>query len=120
MSHKVVLKLSEYIIEHITLLASIAHEIWRNIYDALDPIQQPLYKLWLCILRISPDWFDSAGITLIKSLQMVLWASWEGMPRLILNSILTFVVVPYALNHIEDLFRKGVHTINTSEKTKEI
>ena len=46
------------------------------------------------------------------------WETWAGMPRLILNSLLVFVVVPLALNCVEDFFKKAAHKHDEKEKAK--
>lgn len=38
---------------------------------------------------------------------------------MILTSILVFVVVPYALNNVEDFFRKAAHESDAKKKLKE-
>jgi hypothetical protein len=110
--------LSQYIMEYTTLAFWIAHEFWKDIDDDLDPVQRFLYNIWLYILTKTPDWLDDIGRTFVKLLQMVPWETWEGMPRLILNSLLVFVAVPYALNRVEDFFKKVAHKHDESEKVK--
>lgn len=77
-----------------------------------------MYKIWLYILSKTPDWLDNIGILFVTLLQMVPWETWEGIPRLILNSLLVFVAVPYALNRVEDFFKKIAHKHDASEKMK--
>jgi hypothetical protein len=104
--------------EYVGLVIWISHEFWKDIDDELDPVQRFLYKIWLYILTITPDWLDNIGRSFVQLLQMVPWESWEGMPRLILNSLLVFVVVPFALNHVEDFFRRIAHKKDAEEKVK--
>ncbi|KAL3779509.1 hypothetical protein HJC23_011145 [Cyclotella cryptica] len=101
--------LSQYIIKYTNLAFWIAHEFWKDIDDELDPIQRLLYKLWLCFLTITPNWLDSVGRSFARLLCMVPWETWESLPKMILTSLLVFVAVPYALNHVEDFFRRAAH-----------
>jgi hypothetical protein len=98
--------LAQYIIKYTNLAMWISHEFWKDLDDELDPIQRLLYKLWLYLLTLTPEWIDSIGRGLLKLLNIVPWETWEGLPKMILNSVLVFVAVPYALNHVEDFFRR--------------
>ncbi|KAL7482790.1 hypothetical protein ACHAW6_012359 [Cyclotella cf. meneghiniana] len=111
--------LSKYTIKYTNLTFWIAHEFWKDIDDELDPIQRLFYKLWLYILTLTPNWLDSIGRSFVSLLCMVPWETWKGLPQMILTSILVFVVVPYALNNVEDFFRKAAHESDAKKKLKE-
>ena len=96
----------------------IAHEFWKDIDDELDPLQRLFYNIWLYLLSLTPGFLHGVGHYFVKLLQLVPWETWAGLPRLILNSLLVFVVVPMALNYVEDHFKKVAHRHDANEKAK--
>ena len=96
-----------------------AHEFWKDIDDELDPLQRLLYNIWLSLLSLTPALLYDIGQYFVKKLlQLVPWETWAGLPQLILNWLLWFVVVPMGLNYVEDHFKKMAHRHDANEKGK--
>ena len=98
--------ISQYIIKYTTLLYWIAHEFWKDIDDDLDPIQRLLWKVWAKFLYMTPEWIDRIGALVWMAFCKVPKGVWKSMPFTFLTVAQTSVALPYALNRVEDFFRR--------------
>ena len=109
-SATVVPVISQYIIKYTTLLHWIVHEFGKDVDDELDPIQQLLWKTWALFLCITPHWMDRVGALVWLGASTVPKGMWESMPFTILILAQTSVALPFALNWMEDFFRRVAHS----------
>mmetsp|Transcript_39190 Transcript_39190/g.71784 ORF Transcript_39190/g.71784 Transcript_39190/m.71784 type:complete len:475 (-) Transcript_39190:117-1541(-) len=102
--------ISQYIIKFTILLYWIAHEFWKDIDDDLDPIQRLLWKIWAKFLYMTPAWIDRIGALVWMAFCKVPKGVWKSMPFTFLTVAQTSVALPYALNRVEDFFRRVAHS----------
>jgi len=103
---------TKYILQYTTLFLLAVHEIWKDIDDDLDPLQRLLWNLWESWLYYSPVALDEVGA--------VCWLvfckiPWKSMPPIMLTVAQTSVALPWALNHVEDFFRRAAHSLVSDE-----
>jgi hypothetical protein len=88
---------TKHIIKYTTLFLFALREFWKDIDDDLDPLQRLLWKLWESWLYYSPEALD------------------QSMPPVMLTVAQTSVALPWALNHVEDFFRRAAHGLVSGE-----
>lgn len=98
------------VIKHITLLYTIAHEFWKDIDDDLDPLQRLLWKLWRVFLDVTPQWMDAVVEAAWDAFCKIPSGVWKTMPYTILTIAQTSVLLPLALNKVENFFRWAAHS----------
>jgi len=98
---------TQYIIKYSTLLYWISHEFWKDIDDNLDPIQRLLWKIWAIFLYFTPRAIDNMGSLVVMAFGKVPKGVLKSMPYTILTLGQTSIALPYALNRVEDFFRRA-------------
>ena len=103
---------TKYILQFTTLFLVVVHEFWKDIDDDLDPLQRLLWKLWAIWLHYSPEALDQVGA--------ICWLvfckiPWKSMPPVLLTLAQTSVALPWALNHVEDFFRRAAYSLVSDE-----
>jgi hypothetical protein len=103
---------TKHIIKYTTLFLFALREFWKDIDDDLDPLQRLLWKLWESWLYYSPEALDQVGA--------ICWLifckiPWKSMPPVMLTVAQTSVALPWALNHVEDFFRRAAHGLVSGE-----
>jgi len=112
--------ISQYIIKYTTLLYFIAHEFWKDIDDELDPLQRFLWNLWGAFtLHVMPSWLDRVLACIATAFQKVPKGIWKSMPYTFLTLAQTSVALPYALNKVEEFFRRVAHKDVVGKKMEE-
>ena len=101
--------ISGHILDYLTFAIEIAHEFWKDVDDGLDPIQAFFYKVWLSFLTVTPDWMDNIIGSAVVLFNKVPWETWESVPRILVNSILALIAVPFALNQVEQFYKRAAH-----------
>jgi hypothetical protein len=99
---------TKHIIRYTTLFLYALHEFWKDIDDELDPLQRLLWKLWESWLVYSPEALDQVGAI---GWWVVCKIPWKSMPPVMLTVAQTSVALPWALNHVEDFFRRAAHVL---------
>lgn len=108
-----------FISQYTVLLCGIVHEFWKDIDDDLDPLQRMLWRLWAAFLSLTPGWIDGMGKLVSMAFGKIPEGVWKGMPTTILTLAQTSVVVPYALNRVEDFFLGKARVIEGRGKIKQ-
>lgn len=106
---------TQYIIKYTLLLCWIAHEFWKDIDDDLDPIQRLLWKVWDLFLYITPRQLDRSGELICILFAKIPGGVWKTMPYTIITVAQTSVVLPLALNRVENFFRRVAHRAYSQE-----
>ena len=103
---------TKYILQFTTLFLLVVHEFWKDIDDDLDPLQRLLWKLWAIWLDYSPEALDQVG-----SFCWLIFCKipWKSMPPVLLTLAQTSVALPWALNHVEDFFRRAAYSLVSDE-----
>lgn len=103
---------TKYILQYTTLFLWAVHEFWKDIDDDLDPLQRLLWNLWESWLYYSPAALDEVGAGCWLVFCKI---PWKSMPPIMVTVAQTSVALPWALNHVEDFFRRAAHSLVSDE-----
>lgn len=95
--------IAHQIIEYSVLFYARVHDFLKDADDELDPMQRMLGELWALCVRVTPA---PVAEFACNAFSKVPERVWNGMPFTVVTLVLTAIALPYALKHMENLFRR--------------
>ena len=98
---------TQYIIKYITLLYFTSIEFWKDKSEYLDLLHHLFWKVWSLLLSFA---FVERVVQSVSTISnMIPSGIWKALPFTILTLGQTSVLLPWALFHVENIFRRAAH-----------
>ena len=109
---------SQYIIKFITFVYLTSPDFWKDMSaHIMDPVKHVFWLVWPLLTSFTPPWLVVRVVGILTTVgKMIPSGMWQTIPFTILTIGQTSILLPWALNHVEQFFRWAANNNAAKEK----